>query len=957
MICHPADPFFPRRRVVRTDVAPGWRVLVRTGRALALTVTFIAAPLWSQATTTKTGAVEPAVQLSPFEVTADQPTGYAAQDTLSGSRTRTALKDVASAVGVYSRDLIDDLAAVSEKDLMAYSASAVPEIGDQTASGKPGLVSISPPESFGFRIRGQAATRTRNYFDALVPPDSYNIARFEEARGPNALLFGMGGAGGILNQTTKRANPTRPQTDVALTYGRHDLMRAEFDHNQVLSKRAAVRINALAQRAGGARPYEFNRQQRADVAATLALTSRVKVFVEFERGSVHHTDNNSFGAADAISLWLDRGRPTQSARTANAPQGIALSANQQIVAVVTNDGAARNFQQTLQSTTDATRLGAVVLDRSLMTRDPFLRGPGNENFIDFQAASAFLEIQAARHLFFELAADHQSSDYIIYGTTNALAGDPGTVFRDGTANPYAGSLYFDTSPVRLLRKERLRTVRATMSYALDLRKWGRHNLTVMAQDNRDDLNRRNTIPVLLGSPFNAVPSNARNRIFARSYVTNPGDVRQYQVASWRLIPTQVSVVVDPGTAPVRYDTGWINLGGSFNDDWSTVRSYLGSTQGYFFKDRLVASWGYRRDERHAYTRPPVLDPRTNEFSIDYGKVFVAETVAAQNSLGLVYHLTPDFSLLYNQSKNAQVPANLNTLIPNGGLYPLSRGRGRDAGFTVALLQGKISARVAYFETSMIDTSKGFTVNGNVINRNSRILDTMITDGTITSTRAEALRLQGSDADLLDRRTTGFELSLTANATSGWRVTFNASQGKAVETNMLKRTKALMPDMLALWHTARQTSVTSGAGAPTIAREIVDFQTWFDGVTAVEGRSSLGDREWQAKFFNRYSFSEGRLHGWYVGGGWRYQSAPIVGTDLSGRGFYRGESVTEVDALIGHQVRASLFGRKTRLTIQFNGNDLLHRRDYLTVRRDTTGRLTVIRILEPSSFKLQAKLGF
>lgn len=911
-------------------------------------------PAWSQSTE-KTADAAPAVELSPFVVTEVQNTGYAAQDTLSGSRTRTALKDVAGAVGVYTRDFIDDLAATSEKDIMAYSASAVPELGDQNARGKSDA--FVKPEAFNYRIRGQAATRTRNYFDALVPPDSYNIGRFEEARGPNALLFGMGGAGGILNQTTKRAHPTRQQTELAVTYGRYELIRGELDHNQVLSKKLAVRINAMAQGAHGVRPFEFHRQRRADVAASLALTPRVKLAVELELGRIHTTEANSFGAPDAISLWLDRGRPTQAARTANAAQGIALSANQQVVTVVTNDGSARNFQQTLQSTTDASRLGAVVFNRSLMTHDPFLRGPGNENFTDFHAASAFLEIQPVRHLFLELAADHQASDYVIYANANALTGDPGTVYRDGAINPYAGSLYFDTSPVRLLRKESLRTVRVTASYTLELGKWGRHNLTAMAQDNRDDLERRNTIPALLGSPFNPTPSNARNRLYARSYVTNPADVSQYAVPSWRLIPAQLSVALDPGAAPASYRTGWINLGGNFNDDWSTVRSYLGSTQSYFFGDRLVASWGYRRDERSAHTRPPVLNPQTNEFFIDYGKVSVEKTVAAQNSLGLVYHVTPRFSLLYNQSQNAQVPTNLNTLIPTGTLYPLSRGKGRDAGFTVSLLEGRIFARLAYFETSMVDTSKGFNVNGNVINRNSRILDAMVTDGTISSIRADLLRLLGSDADLLDRRTAGYELSVTANATPHWRLTFSASQGKAVETNMLKRTKALMPDLLALWRTANQASVTSAAGAPTIAREIADFQTWFDSVTAVEGRSSLGDREWQAKFFNRYTFNEGRLRGWYVGGGWRYQSAPLIGTDAGSRLFYRGETSTEVDVLLGYQTRTSWFGRKTRLTFQLNGNDLLQRRDYLSVRRDTSGLLTVIRIVEPSSYKFQAKLSF
>lgn len=185
------------------------------------------------------------IQLSPFEVTVSQDTGYVAQDTLSGTRTRTPLKDVADAIGVFTADLLSDLGAINEKDVMAYSASAVPEVDDQSLNVRGNGIGGA---GFQYRIRGQSASRTRNYFDALAPTDVYNIGRLEEARGPNAILFGMGGAGGILNQTTKRAMLSRQQTSATATYGSDELIRGELDHNQiVMPGKLAVRLNAVAE--------------------------------------------------------------------------------------------------------------------------------------------------------------------------------------------------------------------------------------------------------------------------------------------------------------------------------------------------------------------------------------------------------------------------------------------------------------------------------------------------------------------------------------------------------------------------------------------------------------------------------------------------------------------------------------------------------------------------------------
>ena len=925
--------------------------------ALLLAAAFVS-PVAAQQTPAPTtaGATDP-IELSPFVVSTDQDTGYAAQSTLSGTRTRTPLKDVPSAIGVFTADFMSDLGAINERDLLAYSASAVAELGDQNAniSGN----NIAQP-SFQFRIRGQAASRARNYFTALVPPDTYNLERLEESRGPNAILFGTGGAGGILNQSTKRANLTRTQTTALGMVGNDHLLRGELDHNQVVARgKFALRFNGLLHDADDTRPHQFSHEQRGTLAATWQVAPKVRLYAEGELGKIHDALSREFGAKDFYSQWLDRGRPTTTTRTANAANAIALSANQQRVTIVGNDGTARNFQQMPQSTTDVARRGAAILDESIVPRMANVQGPGSERFITYDAASAFLELQPARDLFVELAADYQAMSYRRFDPligAYSVFGEPSANYRDGTRNPFAGQFYLDSQWRKVKQREDLTSYRATGSYSLNLEKWGRHNVAVMAQHTRNRYRSDSLMNVLLGRPFNAVPSNARNQIYTRTYFDLNSSADAVAATSWRQIPKQISVVMDTGAAASTFDTGWATNGTSINDDWTNHRSYLASLQSYFFGDRLVTSIGVRRDERTLYNRPLLTDAATGAPLVDFSTAARTDVAANQGSFGVVYHIRPWASLLYNRSENAGEPGTRTELIPDGSLQPISRGQGEDIGLTLSLLDRRLAVRLARFETTMLDDNKSVISNANTVDRHHRILDTMVTDRIFTAAEANALRYRGgSNVDLLDRKTTGWELGVTANPTARWRILFNASQGKTVETNLLKRTRALMPELLSVWQRARPASVTSGG--TTVAQEIADFNTWFATNTAVEGHSSLGDREWQAKFFNRYEFAEGFLKGAFVGGGIRYQSEPTIGANPTTVTLFKGESLLEMDALVGYTTRVAWFGRNTRMTVQLNVYDLLQRRDYYSLRREVDGLLSTVRIPDPTTWRLQARFTF
>lgn len=70
---------------------------------------------------------EELVVMTPFVVSSDRDNGYAAVDTLAGTRLRTDLKDVGAAIGVITSQFMEDTASVNAKDVLVYATST--EVG------------------------------------------------------------------------------------------------------------------------------------------------------------------------------------------------------------------------------------------------------------------------------------------------------------------------------------------------------------------------------------------------------------------------------------------------------------------------------------------------------------------------------------------------------------------------------------------------------------------------------------------------------------------------------------------------------------------------------------------------------------------------------------------------------------------------------------------------------------
>lgn len=227
------------------------------------TALVLAAPAWAEAAMADAAAAdETIVVLAP---------DYEAPVITSATKTDTALRDVPQSVTVLTRDLIDDQAMRSIADVLRY----VP--GGQIAQG----------EGHRDQIVLRGNNSTADFFidglrdDVQYYRDLYNVERVEVLKGPNAMIFGRGGGGGVVNRVLKKAGD-EPFREVTLQAGSWNLYRGTADLGAALSDNAAVRVNALYENSESYRDYMDLERWGVNPTATLRLGEATSLHVSYE---------------------------------------------------------------------------------------------------------------------------------------------------------------------------------------------------------------------------------------------------------------------------------------------------------------------------------------------------------------------------------------------------------------------------------------------------------------------------------------------------------------------------------------------------------------------------------------------------------------------------------------------------------------------------------------------------
>jgi outer membrane receptor protein involved in Fe transport len=462
-----------------------------------------------------------------------------------------------------------------------------------------------------------------------------------------------------------------------------------------------------------------------------------------------------------------------------------------------------------------------------------------------------------------------------------------------------------------------------------------------------------------------------------------------------------------------------------------LRTLSVTAQNYFLKDRLVTTVGFRRDRRRERTSgQAAVDPATGLVSYanyalwsawtdDVVGVLGPATRESQRgdtkTYGAVIRPLNWLNLYYNRS-DSFFPQVVRYAMNLDGVLPNAKGEGTDYGVSFTALQGKLSVKLNRYETKELGSRAGeigtignrtFRLEGRPENNgirdangfypwalalsNSRFAAQGITPSAAQSATAVA-RIMGVTDDwmatflaagpgqpqtngLSDVVSKGYELEATYNPTKNWRIKFTGAQQVAIDSRIGNEMFDYWQSRLPTWTTARDdqgrlywnTIPVLGGDTPETSYYNNLLSPYLFGV-ANAGKPRTQVRKYRWNTVTNYTFTEGKLKNFNVGGAVRWEDRGSIGfygaapSQLPGN--FRGV-ILELDPnkpiydparfyydlSCGYRMR--LFSDKIRANLQLNVRDLFEGGRLQAVGANPDGSIYAWRIVDPRRFILSA----
>jgi len=219
---------------------------------------------------------------------------YLQSDRVNALKTPTPIIDVPQSLSIITAD-----------EIAVRGFNSIGQIIDYT----PG-VNTSQGEGHRDAIVFRGVRSTADFFIDGVRDDVqyyrplYNLEQVEVLRGPNALLFGRGGTGGVLNRVTKKGALGESFTGYQASIDTFGAFAGQIDTNFDVSDTAAIRVNALYENLSNHRDFFDGDRYGFNPTARVELTPDTVLDLSYE-----YADHSRF---------IDRGIPTANRNLDNS---------------------------------------------------------------------------------------------------------------------------------------------------------------------------------------------------------------------------------------------------------------------------------------------------------------------------------------------------------------------------------------------------------------------------------------------------------------------------------------------------------------------------------------------------------------------------------------------------------------------------------------------------------------
>jgi catecholate siderophore receptor len=211
------------------------------------------------------------IELHEIEVKDNLAKTYLKKTTSTATKTDTRIRDIPQSISVITEEQIKDQSLLSLKDAIQYSPGVMAGQGEGNRDSIWFRGNQSTSDLFVDGVRD----------DVQYYRDLYNIDRVEVLMGPNGMIFGRGGVGGVINRVVKEA-AWENKNEIKIQGGAYDHKRSSVDLNNRINETLAVRVNAMIEDSGSFRQGVESERKAINPTFTFKPSDKTKVIVGME---------------------------------------------------------------------------------------------------------------------------------------------------------------------------------------------------------------------------------------------------------------------------------------------------------------------------------------------------------------------------------------------------------------------------------------------------------------------------------------------------------------------------------------------------------------------------------------------------------------------------------------------------------------------------------------------------